>query len=77
MCGASPPEVHIVIGHIVSVHDGIRLDIDDTIVNSYWNLCCMCEECNAGLGRRSLALPDALRIYHRSLMDDQSQQKAS
>jgi len=69
MCGVTSRHARLVMGHIVSARDGLALGLSDHILNSYWNLCCMCEECNSGLSDASMALPEALRLYHRWLLE--------
>jgi hypothetical protein len=51
-CHATDRPLHI--GHLVSVHDGRRLGMDDAELNDDLNLAAMCDACNLGLGERSL-----------------------
>jgi 5-methylcytosine-specific restriction endonuclease McrA len=76
-CGVGASAARLVVGHIVSVRDGLELGMNDDKLYSFENLCCMCEECNAGLGAASLAMPDALRIYHRWLLNEKRMGGAS
>lgn len=49
-CGQSPPDVMLVIDHIIPVAAGGTNDID--------NLCCACDSCNAGKSDRPACGPD-------------------
>ena len=55
LCGATPPQVVLTAGHVLS-HAGLELGLDETLIDSDDNLMAMCERCNAGAGRASLPL---------------------
>lgn len=76
LCGFGPPDKNLVMGHIISVRDGLEIGLTDGVLYDEWNLCTMCEECNSGLGERSLHLPEALRAYHRWQLERSEQQSA-
>lgn len=56
LCGREPQahNVIIVIAHAISVHEGKQLGVSDDALNDDANLFAACEECNAGMGSRSL-----------------------
>jgi 5-methylcytosine-specific restriction endonuclease McrA len=57
MCGRQPGSREgLVIGHLLSVADGRQLGIADDELNSEENLAAQCEECNSGLGERTVPL---------------------
>ena len=64
LCGDGQPEaVRLVIGHIISVNDGLKAGIPDEALNHEDNLCVLCENCNAGMGRRSFPMSRAFFLY--------------
>lgn len=68
-CGARPPDVILHAGHLISRKDAETHGFLDEIIDSDVNLVPMCETCNAGYGRSSVALTlmyRALVIKHRS-----------
>jgi hypothetical protein len=44
------------VGHVVSVADGHKLGMADSVINSDENLICQCAECNSGQGRGTMPL---------------------
>lgn len=73
-CGRSPEdEVIIQVGHLLSVTEGESLGVPEEIIESEDNLAAMCEECNYGLGRRSLG-PDLM--YYALLINQRQRQAA-
>ena len=53
LCGARG-DMHV--GHLVSVEAGLRQGLTDQEINSDENLCCMCQECNLGIGKSPVPL---------------------
>ena len=45
---------YLVVAHLISVCDGLKLGLSDADLFSDDNLAAMCEECNAGFGKDSL-----------------------
>jgi 5-methylcytosine-specific restriction endonuclease McrA len=64
LCGR--PE-DLVIGHLLSVADGVRLGATASELNHDANLAVMCEACNAGLGKRSVSTRTFLVLSLRIL----------
>lgn len=54
ICGASGGVIHI--GHLLSVEHGVAQGLTDAQINSDENLAALCEECNLGMGKQSIAL---------------------
>lgn len=57
MCGKRPDsmaELHV--AHLLSVQDGKEGGLSEEDVNSLENLAAMCDECNLGLGKRTVPL---------------------
>ena len=52
-CHATDTPLHI--GHLLSVHEGKELGMSDAEINHDLNLAAMCEACNLGLGKSSVA----------------------
>ncbi len=48
LCHAASVPLHV--GHLVSVEAGHRAGMTDSEINSHENLCCLCDQCNLGLG---------------------------
>jgi hypothetical protein len=61
LCGAGPPVI-LNVGHLISVENGHQMDLTDEQINSDENLCCMCEECNLGLGSEPVPLRVAVSM---------------
>lgn len=53
LCGDSD---RLVVGHLLSVADGLKVGATREELFSEANLAAMCETCNAGLGQRSVSL---------------------
>jgi len=57
MCGRQPDGGDgLAIGHLLSIADGKPLGLTDDQINSEENLAAQCEECNSGLGDRTVPL---------------------
>ncbi len=52
LCGATG---NLHISHILSVSDGLSAGLTELELNTPDNLCCLCEECNLGMGRLSFS----------------------
>jgi 5-methylcytosine-specific restriction endonuclease McrA len=62
VCGKhGSAETVLHVAHIVSLADGLEHGLDAQLLNSDENLVTLCEECNLGLGRRSLRARSILR----------------
>jgi len=67
-CGARPPDVILHAAHLISRKDAEAHGFLDEVIDSDTNLVPMCETCNAGYGRSSVAVAlmyRALVIKHR------------
>lgn len=62
MCGATPSASLLHVSHFLSVDDGIKAELPDDVINDDENLCCLCEECNLGVGKRTMPLRLAAAI---------------
>lgn len=60
-CGSSG---NLHVGHILSVKDGLDYGLTDIEINHDENLAALCEECNLGMGKASMAP----RIYAALLL---------
>lgn len=56
LCGKSATQATLHVGHLLSVKDGMRLELSDEQINSDENLAAMCDECNLGLGEQTVPL---------------------
>lgn len=52
------------VGHLLSVADGTRLGLSESLINCDENLIAMCEECNLGAGKQTLPLRLVAAILH-------------
>lgn len=62
LCGAKPEAALLHVAHFLSVEDGLKAELPDDVINSDENLCCLCEECNLGMGRKTMPLRLAAAI---------------
>jgi 5-methylcytosine-specific restriction endonuclease McrA len=53
---------HLQVGHIVSVDVGLRVGLDESLLNDDENLIAECEECNSGQGNEPMSLRLAVAI---------------
>ncbi len=60
VCGRGEGNMHI--GHLLSVEDGRKLGASDDEIWSDENLAVMCEECNLGFGKQTVALRLVYRV---------------
>jgi 5-methylcytosine-specific restriction endonuclease McrA len=60
VCGRGDGNMHI--GHLLSVEDGRKLGASDEEIWSDENLAVMCEECNLGFGKQTVALRLVYRV---------------
>lgn len=63
-CGARPPDVELLIGHLVPRDEAIKLGLPEHLADHDFNLAPMCPECNSGLGRS----PVAIGLMYRLLL---------
>jgi 5-methylcytosine-specific restriction endonuclease McrA len=75
LCGRSAAEdVQLTVGHLVSVKDGQRLDVDEALIWDDLNLAAMCDTCQLGLNDQSVPvvvfLALALLRAQRARRDD-------
>ena len=55
-CGAHPPTVELVIGHLVPRDEAINLGLPEHLADHDLNLAPMCPECNSGIGKNPIAI---------------------
>lgn len=55
-CGAHPPTVELVVGHLVPRTEAIARGLPEHLADHDLNLAPMCPECNAGIGRSPIAI---------------------
>lgn len=67
ICHGEGVDLHV--GHLISLFDADRYDVDPDLTNHEANMAAMCVECNLGLGDQTAPSPvflDALRVLHDS-----------
>lgn len=68
LCGRPAGQVILHIGHVLSVEEGRALGATDEELYDDENLLALCEECNLGMGRRSVSPRLALRLIRAAMM---------
>jgi hypothetical protein len=61
LCGARD-DVVLHVGHLISVEFGMQRGMTDQEINSEDNLCCMCDQCNLGVGKTPIPLRLAIAM---------------
>ena len=56
LCGAKPDTASLHVGHLISVECGLAEGMTDDQINSLDNVCCLCDQCNLGLGKQPVPL---------------------
>lgn len=59
LCGKSG---NLHVGHLLSVKDGLRMQLTEVEINDDENLAALCDECNLGLGEETVPLRLAVAI---------------
>lgn len=59
-CGSAADESTMHVGHLLSVDDCRKWELEDRFADEYENLAWLCETCNLGQGARSFTLHQAL-----------------
>lgn len=70
LCGRTPPEVILHVGHLLSDENGTAQGLSKELIESDQNLAVMCEECNLGLGKTSVPLWLAIALLKAHDNDD-------
>lgn len=68
-CGSHPPDVELVIGHLVPREEGIQLGVPEHHLDHDLNLAPMCPECNSGIGRSPIAIGLMYRLLFLHLRE--------
>lgn len=50
------------VGHLISVKRGLEHGMTETDLNSDENLCCMCDQCNLGVGKEPVPIRFAVAL---------------
>lgn len=60
LCGKADAVLHV--GHLISVKHGLMQGLTELEINDDENLCCLCDECNLGLGEEPVSLRFAVAL---------------
>lgn len=78
ICGARAGHgVILVLGHMVSVKQGLAYGLTQAELYDDENLAVMCEECNSGIGENTISVRYAVRILQIRLANKATPEEAS